>query len=196
MAKESLQDKFQTSYPYPQNDENEDKWTKWEWPPNRAMRTRPIRGGYSDGLISQFSLGPKGSQRMEPWSKNQFMENETFRTGMTAPVHVTDLQERVVKENGTMKLRTASQSDVTPIVNDERNLLTNGFALHDMDSVDDQYTGENQDHFYGIVYGPDDAGNDYEGFVERNNYLDRLLIAYISVIPFMFMANDIRSWFA
>jgi hypothetical protein len=38
-----------------------------------------------------------------------------------------------------------------------------GFTKRDMKAIDDQYTGEHVEHFYG------DAG----GFVERNNYLDR-----------------------
>ena len=38
-----------------------------------------------------------------------------------------------------------------------------GYTKREMKAIDDQYTGEHIEHFYG------DAG----GFVERNNYLDR-----------------------
>lgn len=60
-----------------------------------------------------------------------------------------------------MPLRLSGESDVSGDVNSAA--LRDGFKKIEMDSIDDQYTGEHMDLFYG------DAG----GFVERNNYLDR-----------------------
>jgi hypothetical protein len=45
-----------------------------------------------------------------------------------------------------------------------------GFKRQEMKGTDDQYTGEHVDQFYGEAV--DEKGN--AGFVERNNYLDRL----------------------
>jgi len=45
-----------------------------------------------------------------------------------------------------------------------------GFTRRAMNGTDDQYTGEHIDHFYGEA--TDEEGK--TGFVERNNYLDRI----------------------
>jgi hypothetical protein len=49
-----------------------------------------------------------------------------------------------------------------------------GFTRKEMRGADDVYTGEHIDHFYGEAVGKDDTEQTYEGFVERNNYLDRI----------------------
>lgn len=56
----------------------------------------------------------------------------------------------------------AGSTDVTDDVNIPN--LVRGYTGHKMGMTDDLYTGEHVDHFYG----------DADGFVERNNYLDRL----------------------
>lgn len=71
-----------------------------------------------------------------------------------------------------MPLSLAGETDVTNHVNGSS--LTNGFARLEMKATDDQYDGEHIDLFYGTSYGIDDSGNITEGFVERNNMLDRL----------------------
>jgi hypothetical protein len=48
--------------------------------------------------------------------------------------------------------------------------MKNGFKRLDHSGADDQYTGEHVDLFYGEAV--DENGK--AGFVERNNYLDRL----------------------
>ncbi len=50
------------------------------------------------------------------------------------------------------------------------NALKAGFDRREMKATDDQYGGEHIDLFYGEVI--DELG--HVGFVERNNYLDRL----------------------
>lgn len=56
----------------------------------------------------------------------------------------------------------SGMSDVSKDTNPQSFAL--GFTKRKMRGTDDAYTGEHVDHFYG------DAG----GFVERNNYLDRI----------------------
>jgi hypothetical protein len=160
MAKNSLQEKFQTSYPYKEED-NEGK--TWQWAKDGALKPRPISGGYVSNSYAH------------PWQakvKKDPIPHVSSQTAMNGVQIVTDLEEWVIKENGGMPLSTASATDVTNVVS--KHDLKSGFCLHDMDSVDDEYTGANQDHFYGVVEGPDDAGNKVTGFAERNNYLDRL----------------------
>jgi hypothetical protein len=166
MAKQSLQDKFQITVPYNPNDDPEAQ--DLVWPPNKAMRTRPVSGSYSDGLISDFSLGPKQQQRVQ---KNQTPEVSTIAAS-SGIANWTDQRECVMKEHGGMGLVTASDSDVHNQMM-RAHSLKNGFVLYEMANTDDQYTGEGVDHFYGDAEGEDDAGNKYTGFVERNNYLDR-----------------------
>jgi len=62
----------------------------------------------------------------------------------------------------------AGATDVSNNVTSEN--LQRGFFRAAMQGTDDQYSGEHLDLFYGEV--EDELGNC--GFVERNNYLDRL----------------------
>ncbi len=161
MAKNSLQEKFQTSYPYKQED---DEGKTWQWAKDGALKPRPASGGYSANSIAH-------SWQAKPTEKIKYVARKAADNGI--PVW-TDMQEETLCENGGMPLqREQNNSDVTKSVVAAHSLKT-GFTVHDMDSVDDEYTGANQDHFYGLVVGPDDGGNVVEGFVERNNYLDRI----------------------
>jgi len=163
MAKNSLQDKFQTSYPYKEED---DEGMTWEWPKQDAIKARQVSGGYAANSFAHEWQEPAfvNTNRQIPYVNRKAAEN-----GATV---WTDMQEVTMHMNGGMPLTTMSETDVTNVIH--KNELLNGFCYHDMDSVDDEYTGANQDHFYGVVEGPDDGGNKVEGFVERNNYLDRL----------------------
>jgi hypothetical protein len=167
MAKQSLQDKFQITVPFNPNDDDENR--DWVWPTNKTLKPRAIHGGYADGNISEFALGPKGSQH-EPM-KDPLPYVNMAVAGNDGPTW-TDMQEWVWSEHGGAPLVTASDSDVTNSVMQPKH-LRDGFTLHDMGNTDDQYTGEGVDQFYGDATGEDDAGNRYSGFVERNNYLDR-----------------------
>jgi len=167
MAKHSLQEKFQTSYPFHQeDDENQD----WVWAKDGALRGRPLSGGVSGEIgFSKLAQYRESQPFKNPKGKANVVNASAARND---PPRTTDLQEWVVKENGGMNFTTASETDVTNAV--EKRALINGFTYHNLDAVDDQYTGENMDHFYGEAIGPDDGGNKVTGFVERNNYLDRL----------------------
>lgn len=125
MAKQSLQEKFQASFPY--KGEDGEKW---------AMVPRKT---YTIDHQEAAGLPPLGIK---------------------------------AKRLAQMPLTTAGQSDESKrLVNN--NSLRDGFTYIGMSGTDDQYTGENMDHFYGEAVGNDDAGNRVTGFVERNNYLDR-----------------------
>ncbi len=63
----------------------------------------------------------------------------------------------------SMPFVLSGESDVSCCQVEPEN-LGKGYQKVEMKGCDDQYTGEHVDHFYG------DAG----GFVERNNYLDRM----------------------
>ena len=72
-----------------------------------------------------------------------------------------------------MPLRVAGSTDVTDDVNPWD--LKRGWSRKSMGMTDDEYTGQHTDYFYDAVKGNDDGGGpQYEGFVERANYLDRL----------------------
>lgn len=72
----------------------------------------------------------------------------------------TEIEEPTVN---SMPMSIAGASDVSRGTT-YKNSMKQGFEKNPMGMTDDLYTGEHADHFYG------DAG----GFVERNNYLDRL----------------------
>jgi hypothetical protein len=63
-----------------------------------------------------------------------------------------------------MPLSLAGSTDVTACCAPSALNNQKGYTKHEMKGTDDCYTGEHVDHFYG------DSG----GFVERNNYLDRM----------------------
>ena len=65
-------------------------------------------------------------------------------------------------EINNMPFVMSGQLDVSKDVNPQA--FAEGFTKREQKGTDDQYTGEHVDQFYG------DAG----GFVERNNYLDRI----------------------
>ena len=98
----------------------------------------------------QWKWGNETREDVPPHDKNNIMP-----PGM-------DINQQPRREINSMPLSLAGKTDVTDCLNDKA--LKEGFTKHDMLGCDDQYTGEHVDLFYG------DAG----GFVERNNYLDRL----------------------
>jgi hypothetical protein len=79
----------------------------------------------------------------------------------------TGISEPVI-ENQSMSLVLSGRSDVSRDTNQESK--RKGFKHLGMKGTDDQYSGEHQDLFYGEATVP---GVNHDGFVERNNYLDR-----------------------
>ncbi len=172
MAKESLQDKFQITVPYNSNDDSSSEGSGWVWAQAGTIRPRPMQGGYSDGLISDFSLGPKRGDATPMTVPSGDFGCANQASARNDPPYTSDMQEWVIKENGGMDMTLMSESDITKSVVARKSLM-DGFTLHDLGNTDDQYTGEGVDHFYGDAEGEDDGKNRYTGFVERNNYLDR-----------------------
>ena len=74
-----------------------------------------------------------------------------------------DISDQHSTEQHQMPLSLAGRTDVSA-KHAGPKALDEGYITEPLKGCDDQYTGEHVDHFYG------DAG----GFVERNNYLDRL----------------------
>jgi len=170
MAKRSLQDKFQTSYPYHEED---DEKQHWEWAKQGALRARPVDGGIADEIAFSNLAKYKPFQNIKKRPASVRLNADVSSAAGNDPQQATDITEWVMKENNALgKVSTMSETDVTDAVSSRA--LLNGFTYHELDGADDQYTGEGMDHFYGIAMGPDDGGNEVEGFIERNNYLDRL----------------------
>src|ERR1019366_9269823 len=93
-------------------------------------------------------------------------ENVVRKTNFTPPGMEIDNQRRTRIRN--MPLSMAGQTDASADTNPEG--FRKGFKRQPMGGTDDQYSGEHIDQFYSEVI--DEDGN--EGFVERNNMLDRL----------------------
>lgn len=156
MAKQSLQEKFQASFPY--KGEDGENWASVQ------SQRRPSRenGGYASHSI------PNHVQNQS----NRMIAKVAASAAAQDPPTWTDMQESTLKQDGGMRMSTAGDTDQSKQVM-TRNALRDGFTYIGMSGTDDQYTGENMDHFYGEAVGNDDAGNRVTGFVERNNYLDR-----------------------
>lgn len=73
-----------------------------------------------------------------------------------------ELNNQCSTEINRMPFVMSGEGDVSKDTNP--TAFANGFTKREQKGTDDQYTGEHVDQFYG------DAG----GFVERNNYLDRI----------------------
>jgi hypothetical protein len=71
------------------------------------------------------------------------------------------------RETPEMPYFLDGHNDVTK---NDKDFLKKGYSRAKMSGTDDQYTGEHIDLFYGIAYGDSEQE---QGFVERNNYLDR-----------------------
>ena len=148
----SLQEKFQITVP-PNANANEDVGeNQWQTFPFVKSSAR--------------STGEAGFQH----SNNVRGDAECYtKTNYLPPGMEIDNQARKRIEN--MPLSMAGATDVCNCVTD--SAFEHGFVRHEMKGTDDQYSGEHMDHFYGVAVGQDDTGQTYDGFIERNNYLDR-----------------------
>lgn len=149
MAENSLQDKFQITVPA--REEAGEPWADLEHMNSHLVKRVTSRRGTLD-------LYPRAGG----------VEHEVRLNNMPP----TEISEPVIEAQG-MKLYVAGSTDVTDVVNPWD--LKRGWARHTMGMTDDEYTGQHADLFYGEAHGTDDGGGPgYDGFVERNNYLDRL----------------------
>jgi len=144
-----VQEKFQVNYPDRQSSaENQHGWlTDVE---ARAKKMMPGREGVPGGD-----------------SESRFMNNAAFFNSLPPGMdiedqEIVDIRKMGVNVSGNMPCEYA-EGDLT---NNELNKvsLRDGFHKKKLLQTDDEYTREHNDAFY------DDVG----GFVERNNYLDRM----------------------
>lgn len=78
-----------------------------------------------------------------------------------------DISNQNSSQINQMPLSCAGESDVSADTNP--SAFADGYLRRKMRGIDDQYTDEHVDLFYTTV-----VGEDGEGFVERQNYLDRI----------------------
>jgi len=144
-----VQEKFQVNYPDRQSSaENQHGWlTDLE---ARAKKMMPGREGVPGGD-----------------GESRFMNNAAFFNSLPPGMdiedqEIVDIRKMGVNVSGNMPAEYA-EGDLT---NNELNKvsLRDGFHKKKLLQTDDEYTREHNDAFY------DDVG----GFVERNNYLDRM----------------------
>lgn len=144
-----VQEKFQVTYPdYHSKAEDQHGWIEDQLA--RAKKMMPGREGVPGGD-----------------GESRFMNNAAFFNVLPPGMdiedqEVSDIRQMGISFNGNMPIGPAT-GDLT---NREVNVtsLRNGFDKKKLLQTDDEYTREHNDAFY------DDVG----GFVERNNYLDRL----------------------
>ena len=141
----SLQEKFQTVLPVAPKDDDGNEWVR-----DSAARITGEAG---------FMHSNNASAVAECNTKLNF----------TPPGMELDNQKRV--RINQMHLCMAGCTDISKDANPEA--FEKGFTQRAMRGTDDLYTAEHVVLFYGEVHGDDGDGKVYEGFVERNNYLDR-----------------------
>ena len=107
-------------------------------------------------------LSPGKAEAGEGWKWGNESRGGTLHEKKNIMPPGMDINDQPRREINDMPLSLAGQTDVTDCLTQEA--VNRGFTKCGMKGCDDQYTGEHVDLFYG------DAG----GFVERNNYLDRL----------------------
>lgn len=139
-----VQEKFQVKAPQNRNDEERG------WVSDRSVRVKK-------GLP-----GREGRKGGDPESRT--MNNAAFFNS-TPPG--TDLEDQEISDQRRFKMRMASEGDVTPDYS--QKAMKTGFTAHKCCPTDDEYTNAHTDAFYDSV-----KVDGVEGFVERNNMLDRL----------------------
>ena len=149
-----VQEKFEVHYPDTDSSNEEDVqgWvTDLEARAKKCMPGREGRPGgdvnsrYGNNTLMTFSLPP-----------GMDIEDQEF----------CDIRRMGVNTAGGFPTRLAA-GDRTQDLNSQ--CLRLGFDRKGLLSTDDEYTGEHNDAFYDVV-----EVDGHEGFVERNNVLDRL----------------------
>jgi hypothetical protein len=139
-----VQEKFQVTPPQNHNDE-EAGWISDK--AARAKKNTPGREGQAGGD-----------------SASRTMDNSVFYNGLPPGM---DVEDQEVTDQRKFPFRMASEGDVTPDYS--QKAMKTGFTPHKCCPTDDQYSNEHTDAFYDSV-----KVDGVEGFVERNNMLDRM----------------------
>lgn len=82
-----------------------------------------------------------------------------------------DITNQPNTKQPSMPLSMAGETDESNAVNTAN--VRKGWIKRDFSPVEDMYTNEHVEEFYGEATGKDDGGDKVTGFLERNNYLDR-----------------------
>jgi len=106
--------------------------------------------------------GREGRAGGDPASKT--MNNAVFYAS-TPPG--TDIEDQEISDQRVFPMRMSSEGDVTPDYS--QKAMKTGFTAHKCCPTDDEYSNSHTDAFYDSV-----KVDGVEGFVERNNMLDRL----------------------
>lgn len=118
----------------------------------------------------QVTVVPTPKENGEEWvsfeSCREFQSNVDTDTMNRMPPGMDISNQRSFQIN-QMPLSCAGESDVSADTNP--SAFADGYLRRKMRGIDDQYTDEHVDLFYTTV-----VGEDGEGFVERQNYLDRI----------------------
>ena len=144
----SLQDKFEVIVPYKKTEDDGNSW------------------------VSQSSVRDLGETASMHFNNQTADDCCPYKFNFTPPGMDISNQKRAQIEN--MPLSMAGSTDVSGQVNFKGDkIFKYGFHRQEMNGTDDLYSGEHIDLFYSEAVGEDDTGERYEGFCERNNYLDR-----------------------
>lgn len=127
--------------------------------------------------------GPKDSNSWKSFdsvrTNSRPVETETY-TGLYTTVrdpkmnHLPpgmDITNQDLTFQPEMPLSMAGQTDESNAVTVKN--VRKGWIKRDFSPVEDMYTNEHVEEFYGEATGKDDGGDKVTGFLERNNYLDR-----------------------
>jgi hypothetical protein len=143
-----VQEKFQVNYPQQHNDDAQNGWVDDRQA--RAKKGTPGREGRHGG----------------DWPSKQ-MDNAVHYNSLPPGADITDQELADIRQQSMNSNNLGTGEQVTVDVTAES--LREGFSRKKMLSTDDMYTREHNDAFYDVV---DVEG--VEGFVERNNMLDRM----------------------
>jgi hypothetical protein len=142
-----VQEKFQVNEPQNPNDDSESGWKS-----DRSARVKK-------GLPGRE--GRKGGD-----SASRFVDNAVFYAATPPGSDIEDqetIDSRVMRMGGSLETGTQVTDDVTV------QSLRQGFDRKRMRPTDDLYSREHNDAFYDSV-----KVDGVEGYVERNNCLDRM----------------------
>lgn len=148
-----VQEKFQVNYPDRDSKaENQSSWiTDMQARAKKMMPGREGRPGGDPG--SRFVNNARFFQSLPPGEDIEDQE-------------LCDIRQMGISVNGNMP-RGPAAGDFTQEL--DAQVLRKGFSRKKLLSTDDEYTREHNDAFYDVV-----EVDGVEGFVERNNMLDRL----------------------
>lgn len=143
-----VQEKFQVNYPQQGNDDSHSGWVT-----DRSARAK------------KGTPGREGRPGGDPSSRS--MDNAVMYNGLPPGMDIEDQESADIRQQSMNGNNLGSGEQVTVDVTSRS--LRDGFDRKKMLSTDDMYTREHNDAFYDVV---DVEG--VEGFVERNNMLDRM----------------------